>query len=274
MADESSTSLARAIAILTALGSPEAAADGGIGVVQIARLIGREKSQVSRTLKNLAVAGFVMRDAETLRYRLGWRVFTLAANAADQHLRTLAPHVLRRLVARVREAAHLSVLEGHDLLTLMSESPSWSIQAVPWVGRLAPLYCTSAGRALLFDHTDAEVRSLLDGVELTAAGPNAPRDVEDMLNRLHHARHCGYVMVDEEFEPGHVAVAAPIRDFRGQVTAALNISAPKFRLGSSLPAAGLEVKAAADFLSRALTTAPSPDPASSQTSVMADNNYD
>jgi IclR family transcriptional regulator, KDG regulon repressor len=261
MADESSTSLARAIAILTVLGSPEATADGGIGVVQIASLIGREKSQVSRTLKALAAAGLVMRDAETLRYRLGWRVFTLAAGAADQHLRMLAPHVLRRLVARVREAAHLSVLEGNDVLTLMSERPTWAIQAAPWVGRLAPLYCTSAGRALLFDHTDDEVRALLDGVEISAAGPNAPRDVEDSLRRLHQARKVGYVVVEEEFEPGHVAVAAPVRDFRGHVTAALNISAPKFRLGLSLPAAGREIKAAADSLSHALTSAPVEHPA-------------
>jgi hypothetical protein len=40
MAEESSTSLARAVAILTVLGSPEVTGRDGIGVVQIARLIG------------------------------------------------------------------------------------------------------------------------------------------------------------------------------------------------------------------------------------------
>lgn len=260
MADESSTSLARAIAILTVLGSPDATSGDGIGVVQIARLTGREKSQVSRTLKALAEAGFVARDPDTLRYRLGWRVFTLATGAGDQHLRALAPHVLRHLVARVREAAHLSVLEGRELLTLMSEHPAWAIQAAPWVGRLAPLYCTSAGRALLFDHTDTEIRALLDDVPFAAAGPNAPQDIEAVLTRLHDSRQRGYVVVDEEFEPGHVAVAAPVRDFRGRVCAALNISAPKFRLGPSLRAAGREIKVAADRLSQALVAPPSLDP--------------
>lgn len=254
-----STSLSRAIAILNALGSPEATTDGGIGVTQIARMIAREKSQVSRTLKALADAGFVVRDPETLRYRLGWRIFTLAANAADQHLRDLAPQVLRHIVARVREAAHLSVLDGRGVLTLMSESPSWAIQATPWIGRLAPLYCTSAGRALLLDHSDAEVRALLDGVDFTVKEPNAPRDIDEVLARLHEARARGYVVVDEEFEPGHVAVAAPVRDFRGRVSAALNISAPKFRLGGQLHAAGHEVLAAANYLSRALVAPGPPD---------------
>jgi DNA-binding IclR family transcriptional regulator len=144
MADDSSTSLTRAIAILTVLGSRESTSGDGIGVVQIARLVGREKTQVSRTLKTLAEAGLVIRDPDTLRYRLGWRVFSLAAAAAGQQLLILTPHVLRQLVARVRECAHLSVLDGRGLLTLMSESPPWAIQAVPWVGRTAPLHCTSA----------------------------------------------------------------------------------------------------------------------------------
>jgi IclR family KDG regulon transcriptional repressor len=256
MTDDSSTSLSRAIAILTVLGSPESTNADGIGVVQIARLIGREKTQVSRTLKTLAEAGFVLRDQETLRYRLGWRVFTLAACAAGQQLLTVAPHVLRHLVARVGESAHLSVLEGPGLVTLLSESPPLSIQAVPWIGRIAPLHCTSAGRALLFDHTDAEVRALLEGADLTYGGPNAPHGIEEVLARLHAARHHGYVIVNEEFEPGLVAVAAPVRDFRGRVSAALNISAPKFRLGHSLPAAAREIKAAADYLSHALVAGP------------------
>jgi DNA-binding IclR family transcriptional regulator len=256
MGNDSPTSLTRAIAILSVLGSPESTNGDGIGVVQIARLVGREKTQVSRTLKTLAEAGLVSRDPETLRYRLGWRLFTLAAATARQQLLTLTPHVLRQLVTQVGEAAHLSVLEGRGLLTLMSESPPWAIQSVPWVGRIAPLHCTSAGRALLFDHTDPEVRALIDGADLATGGPNAPRTIEEVLARLHQARRRGYVVVNEEFEAGHVAVAAPVRDFGGRVTAALNISAPKFRLGRSLPAAAREIKAAADHLSHALVAGP------------------
>lgn len=255
---EGSTSLKRAIAILTTLGSPDATGSDGLGVAQIARLIGQDKSQVSRTLKALADSGFVIRDPESLRFRLGWRLFTLAASAADQQLLTLAPQVLRRLVAHVQEAAHLSVLEGREVLTLMSVKPSRAIQAAPWVGRAAPIHCTSAGRALLFDHSDAEVRALLEDAELPAGGPNVPGDVEEVLRRLTRARQLGYVVISEEFEEGHVAIAAPVRDFRRHVIAALNISAPKFRLGKALPATGREVKAAADLLSRALSESAAP----------------
>jgi len=261
MAQETSTSLTRALAILAALGSREVTQGDGIGVVRIARLVGREKSQISRALKTLAEAGLVVRDPETLRYRLGWRLFALAAGAADQHLLALAPHALRHLVGRVGERAHLSVLEGTGVLTLLSESPARSIQATGWVGRGTPVHCTSSGRALLFDHTDAEIRTLLGGVDLTGFGPNAPGDVEELLSRLRNARRCGYSAVREEFEPDLIGVAAPVRDFRGYTVAALNISGPAFRLGRALASAGREVRATADRLANSLACAPGTDQA-------------
>jgi len=58
--------------------------------------------------------------------------------------------------------------------------------------------------------------------------------------------------VDEEFEFGLVGAGAPVRDFKGQLVAALNVSAPKFRLGERLQSAGEEVKRAADELSTLL----------------------
>jgi IclR family transcriptional regulator, KDG regulon repressor len=247
--------LTRALAILNALGSPKATAGGGLGVVELARIVGSDKSQVSRALKTLAGSGYVLRDPDTLRYRIGWRIFTLAASTADQHLLTLTPPVLRQLVASVGEGAHLSVREGREVLTVMSELPARSIQAAPWIGRAAPLYCTSAGRALLFDHSDSEVRALFKGSDFITGGVNAPREVDDVLERLHEARRSGFATVSEEFEPGHVAVAAPVRDFGNRVIAALNISAPKFRLSESLTETGSKVRAAADYLSRRLVAA-------------------
>jgi hypothetical protein len=67
MADGSSTSptgLTRAIAVLTVLGSAESTGADGLGIVQIARLAGREKTQVPRALKTPAKAGLVTREVK------------------------------------------------------------------------------------------------------------------------------------------------------------------------------------------------------------------
>lgn len=209
--------------MLLTLGDDEAASNGGLGVMRIAELLGREKSQVSRTLKTLSSHGFVDRDPDTLEYRLGWRLYTLAARTGRSRLLALAPEQVRRLVDELGETAHLSVLEGDEVLTLLSERSPRLVQATDWSGRRVPANCTSSGRALLLD---------LD--------PTTP------------AYELGYATADGEFEPGLVGAAAPVRDFRGRIVAALNVSGPKYRLGERLDEAGVAVRRAADELSSGL----------------------
>jgi IclR family KDG regulon transcriptional repressor len=244
--------LRKELAILIVLGREEAVENGGLGVVRIAELIGREKTQVSRALKMLAESGLVDRDASTLHYRLGWRFFALAARAGEQRLLSVAPPLLERLMKSLGETIHLSVLQGAEVLTVLSRSPSHAVTAVGWSGRTVPVYCTSSGRALLFDHDQDALSELLAGVEFRELGPDTVRNVGELYKRIVAARDRGYALVDEEFEFGLIGAAAPVRDFRGRIVAALNVSAPKFRLGERLEAAGREVKRAADELSALL----------------------
>jgi DNA-binding IclR family transcriptional regulator len=243
--------LERMIDILTALGEPEGAAAGGLGVVRIANLVGREKTQVSRALRTLAAAGLVERDPVTREYSLGWRLFRLAARVADRRLLGLGPPVLHRLVGRLGETAHLSVLDGRDVVTVLSQSSPQSVRAIEWTGRAVPAACTSAGRALLLDHDLASLR-LLFPPDLPRRGPRAARDAAELNARILVTRRHGFAVADGEFEEGLIGVAAPVRDFRGRIVAALNVSAPAFRLARRLETAGAEVRSAAQELSALL----------------------
>jgi DNA-binding IclR family transcriptional regulator len=247
MAAGTATSLKRGLAILLAL-------EGGneLGVTRIAEVVGREKSQVSRTLKVLAEHGLVERDAETLAYRLGWRLFALAAVAGEPRLAAAAPGFLRELVRTFHEGTHLSILQGSGVLTVISEPPPQAVQAVSWVGRVVPAACTSAGYALLLDHDRRDLGRLVPDAAFRRRHPRAPQTGDELWERLVAARSRGYALADEEFEPGLVAVAAPIRDFRGQIVAAVNVSAPKFRFAARLEEAGEQVRAVAEELSHVL----------------------
>lgn len=228
--------LARGLELLVALGSPAAAPDG-LGVVQLAGLTGGEKSQLSRALATLCEHGFVERDAATLAYRLGWRVFALATGASEDRLLALAPAVLRGLVRELGESAHLSVRQGAQVLTLLSESPPSTLHAPGRAGGLAPLATTSAGRVLAID---------LDDDELVALG------LEPAFAAIARARSDGFAIVREEFEPGLVAAAVPIRDATGRVLAAINVSAPRFRFDDRLDEAARRLVDVAADLSGAL----------------------
>ena len=258
MVVQRATSLRRGAEILIALGSDEALAGDGLGVVRIAQLVGYEKSQVSRALAALADSGLVDRDPVTRAYRLGWRFFALAARSGRPRLMALAPIVLSRLVAEYGETAHLSVLHGAEVLTLLSEAPSSSITATGWSGRTVPAVCTSAGRALLFDHDLATLRTVFADADLTGLPPRAPRDVDELHRRVVAARDRGYALVEEEFEPGLLGAAAPVRDFSGRIVAAVNISGPKFRLGPPAARRGRRSPRRRTALSDGMTAVPEP----------------
>jgi IclR family KDG regulon transcriptional repressor len=228
--------LERGLGVICALAEGPAAREG-LGVVALAGLVGGDKSQLSRTLRTLEEHGFVARDPETLAYRLGWRLFAVAARAGEEQLVAAAPPVLRALVRELGESVHLSVRQGDRVLTLLSESPPATLHAPGRVGGLTPLASTSAGRVLALD---------LDAAELDALGLAGSADA------IAAARALGYAIVCEEFEPGLVAAAAPVRDAAGRVVAALNVSAPRFRFGERLEASAPRVVEAADTLSAAI----------------------
>jgi IclR family transcriptional regulator, KDG regulon repressor len=255
-AGDRETSIRRSLEVLLSLGSEAAIESGGLGVTRIADLLGREKSQVSRTLKTLATFGLVDRDPDSLAYRLGWRIYALASLAGDRRLLDLARPILRQLVDSFEERAFLSILQGSATLTLLSESAPTSLQASGWVGRETPAYCTSVGQVLLFDEDEAGLKRVFGGVTFRQLGPGTPRSLDDLAGRIARSRERGYAIADEEMEPGLVAAAAPVRDPSGRIVAALNVSGPKFRLGTRLDEAGAALVLAAADLSAALAGRP------------------
>jgi DNA-binding IclR family transcriptional regulator len=219
--------------------------------MQLATLTGQDKSSVSRTLAALSEGGYVVRDHATRRYQPGWRLFALGARAGDQRLIDAARHVLPGLVASLGETAHVSVLRATDVLTVLSEQAPHAVATVGWVGRVIPAYCTSSGRALLLDHTREQLQQRLAGVEFAARGPRTAGGLDELFDRILHARSAGVAVVEEESEPGLVGIGAPLRDPSGRIVAALNISGPRFRLRRTAQAAA-EVRATAELISAAL----------------------
>jgi DNA-binding IclR family transcriptional regulator len=256
-----SAGLRRDLEILDLLALPEHCTQG-LGVSRIAELLGREKSQVSRALKALEAEGMADRDPESLEYRLGWRLYVLAARTTEARLTHHAAPYLRRLVAALNETTHLCVLRGSAVLTLLSVSPSHAFRGLGWEGVSVPVPMTSAGRVLVSDWAPDALRSWVGSwLEETASSTAAEsrqrvRRADDLLREVAAIRKQGFAAVDEEFEPGLVGVSAPVRDFRGMIVAAINVSAPKGRLGTHLDEAGRRTLAVARELSAVLGHTP------------------
>jgi DNA-binding IclR family transcriptional regulator len=104
----------------------------------------------------------------------------------------------------------------------------------------------------LIDRDRGDLEHLLPDAAFRRQHPRGPQSADELWERVVAARVRGYALADEEFEPGLVAVAGTVRDFRGRVVAAVSVSAPKFRFARRLEEAGEQVRTVAGELSRML----------------------
>jgi DNA-binding IclR family transcriptional regulator len=261
-ARRNTSGLARDLEILEVLAGPQALREGGLGVLRIAELLGRDKATVSRALATLADAGVLDRDPDRRTYHLGSRLYALAARTRDAALVQRAQPLLRQAVQSLRETTHLCVLRGGNVLTLVSELSPREVATAGWAGTTTAAWRTPSGKVLISDwdrasvdswytvHHDDEAlvnprdsRSAAEFSVLVEPRPDnvVVRDLDSLHAELDRIRGRGYATSDEELEHGVVAASAPVRDATGSVVAALNVSAPKSRVGRRLQELGAYV---------------------------------
>lgn len=240
----------RALAILELLGSDEV--NGSLGVVEIARRLGRDKSQVSRALRMLADIGFVDREPRTLRYRIGTRLFAVAAKAVDRRLREESEQVTARLAALLGERVEVLVRCGAEAVTISSSAPGQMLLAVGWVGRTQPLASTAAGRCLLFESEDEEIARLLAVVGIEGEGPQVPRSLDEVVQRVRADSARGFSICVQESDREFLAVGVPVRDAHARTVAGLQVCGPQRRMEEAMDETIRQSIAAAQVISAAL----------------------
>ncbi|WP_285249359.1 IclR family transcriptional regulator C-terminal domain-containing protein [Pseudarthrobacter sp. efr-133-R2A-89] len=222
------SSMGRGIMAVLAVGSRQAAGRNGGSVSEVASDLGKDRSQVSRSLRTAEQGGFLNCTGRT--YSLDWSVLTDAQLITVQRLKSDGDSALDALAAATDEACFLGVLHGDSTVTIGESVPASSNLVGSWLGRPYPAYCSDAGQAVLWEASEPEVRRVFSDVEFARHGPNTPADVDEFLARRDAAKARGYSIVDEEAEPGLYSLAVPVRDFKGDVAAALQIVGIKARL--------------------------------------------
>lgn len=226
-------------------------------VVEIARSLDRERSQVSRSLAAYEASGLVVRAADR-SFTLAWGWYAAAQDLVSKRIAAHGLAVLEDLSSLLGEATFLSVLQGDATLTTLESLPSGSRMIGSWIGRAYPAYCSDAGRAALWDASAEEVRAIFAATDFSRQGPNTPSSVDDFLDRLDADRRRGFAVVDQEAEPGLYSVAAPVWDFRGEVVGAVQVVGTRDSLHPRTAECGAACAAAAADLSRQLGAPASP----------------
>ncbi len=218
-------SLDRGLAVIRAFG-PERER---LSLSEVARATGLTRAAARRFLLTLVKLGYVRNDGR--EFSLRPRVLELGyAYLSGLALPEVAMPHLEELSARLHESSSISVLDGHHIV-YVARVPTKRIMTVAIsVGTRFPAYATSMGRVLLAAMTDADLERYLSEATFERLTARTVTDPDRLRQIVREVARQGYSIVDEELEEGLRALAAPIRDSSGTVTAAINVSAHASRL--------------------------------------------
>ncbi|SMO71735.1 IclR family transcriptional regulator [Melghirimyces algeriensis] len=197
-----------------------------LSLTEIARMTELNKSTVYRLLATLEDKGFLVRDGETEKYRLGFRIWELSAHLSrsDDPALLFLPE-MERLRDQIEETVSLYVRDGLERVRVQAVESLQAIRRVAPVGARMPLAVGAAGKVLT-------AFSPLSDQALILGDPNWPDSVDKKMYRLQleNIRDTGIATSVEEREAGTSAVSVPIFGRDGNILAALAVSGPVSRL--------------------------------------------
>ena len=245
-----------ATAVERALNILEAAAQRRDGLTnsEISRKLGIPKSSASYILRTLERRGYLRRDAESGRYRLGLQILSLGGDAqANLDIADVALPFMRALEEKIHMTVHLAVLDqGQAVYIEKVEAPGF-FKVNTWVGRRMFLHSTSVGKCLLAWLPKHEVEALVRQQGLKKRTPKTITTITRLLADLERVRNESYAVDDEENSLGARCLGAPVFDVTGNVVAALGASGTLTQVDeASMPRLAEAVKEAGRRISRQL----------------------
>jgi len=201
-----------------------------LGITTLASRLGLAKSTVHRLAATLTAAGFLEQNAETGKYRLGLALFELGALVRRRmDVANEARPQLRELLEKTGETVQLGIIDQSSVLYVYEMESRRAIRMAAAVGARAPLHCTAVGKVLLAFQSPEYVKELAER-GLAPLTDNTVTKRDAFLAMLKEVRGRDCAIDDEESEIGLRAIAAPVRNQRGAVIAALGVAAPVQRM--------------------------------------------
>lgn len=192
-------------------------------VSEIAKDSGLTRAAARRFLLTLSDLGYIR--STNNRFELTPRVLELGyAYLSALSFPDVALPRLEQLVVETGEASEGSILDGGDIVYVVRVPGPAMMTISVTIGTRRPAYPTAMGRVLLAHLPDDELEAYLDTYELAPILPRTITDRGQFRDELAKVRTDGYALVNQELEEGLIAIAAPVRDRRGQVRAAVNLS--------------------------------------------------
>jgi IclR family transcriptional regulator, acetate operon repressor len=198
----------------------------GRTLAQLADAARLPKSSIFRYLATLEARGYVERDGERGRFRVGRRLVTLQSRRLELLARAARPR-LEALRERFHETVNLGVLDGSRVTYVqILESPQ-AMRFAAREGDRDPIHSTSLGKAIASQLSREHVLRILESEGMPKLTLQTITDRDAFLAELDEIRARGFASDNGENEEGGRCVAVPLA--LAGVRAAISVSAPAFR---------------------------------------------
>lgn len=201
------------------------------GISEISRELNLYKSCVHNTLFTLLQRGFVTKNPVNDKYRLSIKFFELGSIVLENiDLRKIAHPYMEQLSREFNETVHLGILSEGEVVSIEQEKSNQTLQPQIYIGKRAPLHCTGVGKAILAFLKTEEIDQIIQEKGLKKYTDNTITDILQLKEELKKIRQFGYAVDNMEHESGIRCIAAPIKDYQGNVIASMSLSGPAFRI--------------------------------------------
>jgi len=183
-----------------------------VTVTDLVTLLGMPKSNASRLLRAMRDEGLLETVGESKRYRPSLllnqvgHLYRFAASLIDR-----ADAVVGTISDRIGHTGYVSVRRGTEIVAVTAHPGRHALRVVTSIGDRIPAFASSTGRALLARLTDDEVRALYPA-GFTSPSETAPRDIDDLLDRLARVRADGFAESRDEAVRGVRALSVAVGD--------------------------------------------------------------
>lgn len=215
--------LHRGLRVLEILGAAEAP----MSLSDIARAMELSRSSAFRLVYTLRQMEFIREAEQANTFTLGARVLNLGfAYLNQQPITAIARPILAHLRDETGVSAHLCVLEGDDVLYLVSHQARSGYVSNMRTGTRTQAYASAIGWCLLGDLDGPALDTFAEGQNWHRFTEHTPMDTAGLAARVAQTRDAGYIVSRGFREPGGSSVAVPVRDNTGAIVACVNLSGP------------------------------------------------
>lgn len=221
--DPTVKSVSRALSILEAFSLEQPS----LSLSDFSRKTGFYKSSILRQVKTLLDAGYMVRDSETGRYRLGTKPYILGQIfLRSSSLLGCAGPILKAIASELGETASIFVEDGSQRLCLAMEQGPHFIRATYEIGQKLPIYAGASGKVLMAFLEDALFQRVVAeaGLKSFTAQTITKRSV--LKAELEKIRKSGYALSIGERVSSAAAVAVPVFGAGGGLVCSLSTSGP------------------------------------------------